>query len=99
MPTVSVRLDGETLKEIEFLMKEYKTDKSEVIRRLLDRGLKQAKLEVVLDLLRRRRISIGRAAELAGVTIYEMIELCRKNKIHLGYTEEDLRRDIERFGI
>lgn len=99
MPTVSVRLDRETLKEIEFLMKEYKTDKSEVIRRLLDRGLKQAKLEVVLDLLRRHKISIGRAAELVGVTIYEMIELCRKNEIHIGYTEEDLRRDLERFGI
>ncbi len=97
MPTISMRLDKHTLKEVEFLMKEYKTDKSEVMRRLLDRGLKQAKLEKVLELLRQHKISIGKAAKLAGVTIYEMIELCRKHEIHVGYTKDDLKHDLERF--
>lgn len=99
MPTMSVRLDKDTLKEIEFLMREYKTDKSEVMRRILDKGLKQAKLEKVLELLRLHKISIGKAAKLAGVTIYEMIEFCKKNEIHVGYTKEDLKRDIERLGL
>ncbi len=99
MPTISVRLDKSTLKEVEFLMKEYKTDKSEVMRRLLGRGLKQAKLEKVLELLRQHKISIGKAAKLADVTIYEMIEFCKKNEIRIGYTTEDLRHDLERFGI
>lgn len=99
MPTISVRLDKDTLKEVKFLMEEYRTDKSEVMRRLLDKGLKQAKLEKVLELLRRHKISIGKAAKLAGVTIYEMIELCKKNEVHIGYTKEDLKRDLERFEI
>ncbi|MFQ5815246.1 MAG: UPF0175 family protein [Candidatus Hydrothermarchaeaceae archaeon] len=80
-------------------MKEYKTDKSEVMRRLLDKGLKQAKLEKVIELLRQHKISMGKAAKLAGVTIYEMIELCKKKEIHVGYTKEDLRHDLERFEI
>lgn len=99
MPTISVRLDKAALKEIEFLMREYRADKSEVMRRLLDRGLRQAKLEKALELLRQHKISIGKAAKLAGVTIYEMIELCKKHDVHIGYSKEDLKRDLERFGI
>lgn len=99
MPAISVRLDKDTLKEVEFLTKEYKTDKSEVVRRILDKGLKQAKLEKALELLRQHKISVGKAAKLAGVTIYEMVELCKKNEIHVGYTKEDLMRDLERFKI
>ncbi|MEE8167636.1 MAG: UPF0175 family protein [Candidatus Hydrothermarchaeales archaeon] len=99
MPTVSVRLDEGTLKDLQFLMKDYKADRSEVLRRLLDRGLKQAKIEKVLGLLREHKISIGKAAKLAGITIYEMIELCKEHEIHIGYTKEDLYRDLERFRI
>ncbi len=99
MPTISVRLDKGMLKELEFLMREYKTDKSEVMRRLLDKGLRQAKLEKVLEMLRQHKISVGKAANLVGLTIYEMLELCKKNEIHVGYTKKDLKRDIERFGL
>lgn len=99
MPTVSVRLDNQIVKDIEFLMKDYKADRSEVIRRLIDRGLRQAKIEKVIELLRQQKISIGKAAKLAGVTIYEMIELCKKHEIRIGYTRDDLRRDLERFKI
>ncbi len=99
MPTISVRLAKAALKEIEFLMREYRADKSEVMRRLLDRGLRQAKLEKALELLRQHKISIGKAARFAGVTIYEMIELCKKHDVHIGYSKEDLKRDLERFRI
>jgi predicted HTH domain antitoxin len=99
MPTVSVRLDNQIIKDIEFLMRDYKADRSEVIRRLLDRGLRQAKIEKVLELLRQHKISIGKAAKFADVTLYEMIDLCKKHEIHIGYTKDDLRRDLERFKI
>ncbi len=99
MPTVSVRIDNHIIKDIELLMKDYKADRSEVVRRLLDRGLRQAKLEKVLELLREHKISMGKAARLADVTLYEMIELCKKHEIHIGYTRDDLKRDLERFKI
>ena len=99
MPTVSMRLDKDTLKEVEFLMKELKADKSEVMRRLLDKGLKQAKIEKVIEMLREHKISIGKAAELAGVTLYEIIDLCKQKDIPLGYTVEDLKRDVKRFNL
>ncbi len=99
MPTVSVRLDNSIIRDIEFLMRDYKADRSEVVRRMLDRGLRQAKLEKVLEMLRQHKISMGKAAKLADVTLYELIDLCKEHDIHIGYTKGHLKRDLERFSI
>ncbi|MFQ6052524.1 MAG: UPF0175 family protein [Candidatus Hydrothermarchaeota archaeon] len=99
MAIVSVRLEEEMLKDIELLMKEYQIDKSEMIRRLLEKALKEAKLEKALELLRKHKISVGKAAKLADVTIYEILDHCKKHEIHIGYSLEDLKRDLERFPI
>ncbi len=99
MPTVSVRLDEKTIKDLEFLKKDFQIDRSEVVRRLLKKGLKQAKMEKALELLRQHKISIGKASKIAEVTIYEMIQLCKEHEIHIGYSQEDLKRDLERFPV
>lgn len=50
-----------------------------------------------MELLRKQKISIGKASEMAEVTIYEIIEVMRKYGVHLGYSIEDLRKDAKRF--
>ncbi|MDI6902516.1 MAG: UPF0175 family protein [Methanocellales archaeon] len=97
--TVSVRLDDEMIKDIELLKEESQVDRSELVRRLLDRALKQAKIEKAIELLREHKISIGKASELAEMTLYEMIELCKTHDIHIGYSLEDMKKDLDRFPI
>ncbi len=97
MAIISVRIDDETLRDLELLREDAKADRSEVIRRLLDKAIKDAKLERAMDLLRERKISIGRAAELAGATIYEIVETMPKYGVHLGYTIDELRKDLKRI--
>lgn len=97
MATISVRVDGDMLRDLELLRKDAKVDRSEVIRRLLDRALKEIKFERATQLLREHKISIGKAAELAGVTIYEIIGAMKKYGIEIGYSMEELRRDTKRF--
>lgn len=92
--TVSVRLDEKTLRELEELAKEFKTDRSEALRRVLAEGLQHAKLRRVTTLLRQERISIGRAAELAEVSLYEILEITEREGIPYGYSKEDLERDL-----
>lgn len=99
MPTVSVRLNEKTIKDLELIKKDYQIDRSEVVRRLLEKGLKQAKTEKALELLRQHKISIGKAAKIAEITIYEMIELSKKHEIHIGYNQEDLKRDLKHFPV
>ena len=96
---VSVRLDEKTVKEVKDLEKEMRADRSEVIRRLLDQAIKEQKLKRALALLREQKISIGKAAELASLTIYEMIALAETHDIKLGYAQKDLERDLKKFGL
>lgn len=51
---------------------------------------------LVLDLLRDARISQGRAAELLGVTHYDILDLMAEYRILSGpSTPEEARRDVE----
>lgn len=97
MGTISVRLDKQTLKDLEMLREDVKADRSEIIERLLNKALKEEKLEKAMELLRKQKISIGKASEMAEITIYEIIEGMKKYGVHLGYSIEDLRKDMKRF--
>ena len=96
--TVSVRLSAESLREVDRLAERLKTDRSEALRRFIERGLREARIDDALDRLRRGEVSIGRAAEDAGVTLYEMLELVRRHHIPSGYGPEDLERDLRDLG-
>lgn len=96
--TVSVRLSKESLREIDRLAERLKADRSEALRRFIERGLREAKIDDALDRLRRSQVSIGRAAEEAGITLYEMLELVRRHHIPSDYGAEDLERDLRELG-
>ncbi|GAG71789.1 unnamed protein product, partial [marine sediment metagenome] len=42
------------------------------------------------------KLSLGKAAELAGVNLWEFIEHCRRNQIKLDLTEEEAEIGIRR---
>ena len=96
--TVSVRLSEESLREVDRLAERLKTDRSEALRRFIERGLREARIDDALDRLRKGKVSVGRAAEMAGVTLYEMLELIRRHHIPSGYGPEDLEKDLRVLG-
>ena len=95
--TISVRVEDETVRELKELKEQLKTAKSEVLRIVLGIGIKQLKIQRALQLLREGKVSVGKASELAGVTIYEMLELMKEQEIPYGYTLKDLEEDFKRF--
>jgi len=96
--TVSVRLSEKSLREVDRLAERLQTDRSEALRRFIERGLREARVDDALDRLRKGKVSIGRAAEDAGVSLYEMLELVRQHRIPSGYGPEDLERDLRELG-
>jgi len=48
-----------------------------------------------IELYREGLVSIGKAAEIAGVSIWEMQDILAKQKIPLHYYPEDLQNDIK----
>ena len=97
MRTVTTRIpedDEEALAELEA---EMSADRSEVLRRLIRQGLSDWRREKALDGLRDHTITLRRAAELADVSYVEMLSLAAEEGIDVGYTTDDLERDLERI--
>ncbi len=50
-----------------------------------------------LSLLRDRKITVRKAAEIAGVTYAEMLELASQEDIDIGYDLKELEQDLEKI--
>lgn len=97
MKTVTTRIpedDEDALSELE---EEMSADRSEVLRRLIRQGLADWRRERALEQLREHRITLRKAAEFADVSYVEMVSIAAEEGIDVGYTTEDLERDLERI--
>lgn len=53
---------------------------------------------IALELFREKKISLGKASEIAGLSVWEMMSLLREKKIPLNYSEKDLEKDLDILG-
>lgn len=97
MKTVTTRIPEDDEEALAALEAELMADRSEVLRRLINKGLAEWRKEDALDQLRNHEITLRQAAELAGVSYVEMLSLAAKAGIDVGYTVEDLERDLDRL--
>ena len=97
METVTTRIpeaDEEALSELE---EELTADRSEVLRRLIRDGLAEWRTEKALEQLRDHDVNLRRAAEIADVSYVEMLSLAAEAGVDIGYTTDDLERDLSRI--
>ena len=94
MVITSVRLPKDMVEEIEKLSKEEGIDKGTLIRRLIAESLREYKVKKALELYREGKVSLWKAAEIAGITYREALEKLKKRNIPFKYDLEDLEVDI-----
>lgn len=92
---VSFRLPEELQKELALLSKEEDRDKSEMVRELIRIGLKEKKIEKAVRLYKAGKVSASRAAEIAGVSLWKMIEIFRERKVETQYGQGELEEDLK----
>lgn len=93
--TISTRLPKKEVKEIEAFAKEEDLDKSTFVKKLIHKSLEEYKIEYAFSLYKEGKVSLGKAAQIAGKSLWDMIELMKKYDVYLNYTIEDLERDIK----
>ncbi len=93
--TLTSRLPDEMAKQIEEIAEIEKLDKSSVMRRLLGKGIIQWKEEFALKLYQDGEVSLGRAAEISSLSIWEFLDKLAKKKIPLNYDTDDLINDLD----
>ncbi len=60
---------------------------------------KTVRIYLAIELYREGVISLGKAAEIAGVSKWEMMEILASKGVSIQYDEEDLREDVETLEI
>ncbi len=81
----ALRIPENLLSLVDSKASEDRTDRATALRQLLYVGAE----DYVLELLRRKRISASRAAELLDVSVYKVNELMRVHRSETSSTLED----------
>jgi len=92
--TITTRVSNDIEKEIKSIAERERLDKSTVVRRLLIEGIKDWKIKYALEQYSEGRITIWRAARMAGISLRQMLDIAAKKGIPFQYTIEDLREDF-----
>jgi predicted HTH domain antitoxin len=93
---LGARVPEEIERYLTEFMKLEGVDKSTAVRKILERGISEWREERALELLRQGKITFARAAELAGVSLWEMLELVRDRKIEwVHLSPEEIEREFE----
>ena len=88
---VNLRLETDLIAALEEAAREESLDRATMIRKLLVRGLSRRRLDRAMELYQLGEISIGRAAEEAGVSHYDVMDEAERRGIAhpLDLTEVD----------
>jgi hypothetical protein len=95
-PQVNIRLERDLLEEIDTLASAERVDRSEITRRLISSGLSAYRMERALGQYRRGDVSAWKAASLAGVSLYEMLDRIHEAVIPYELDPEVLERIDDR---
>ncbi len=94
---ISIILPEELKEEIDKLRELRHEDQSTFIRKLLWKSIAQEKLEYALKQYLADKISLGKAAELAGLSIWEILDELKGRNITLDYKLHDAELEIEKI--
>ena len=93
--TLTTRAPDSLAKEIEALAREEHLDRSSLIRRLLAEAVEEKRKRKALRIYAEGKASIGKAASIARISIWDMMELIRQRGLHIDYGSEELLEDLE----
>ena len=92
---ISFVIPEELKKEIDNLKEMYKEEQSSLIRRLLWRSINEEKTDFAIKEYLNEKISMGKAANIAGISIWQMLDELKKRNITLKYKISEAQSEIE----
>lgn len=95
MKTISVRLPEQYLHEIEEACKREVLDKGTMLRKLIGEALREYHIKKAFDLYTDGKISLWKAARMAGLTYRGALEEIKRRNIPFRYDKEDLASDFK----
>jgi len=98
MPTVSVRIDEDEKAVLDNVAELLEQDRSTTMRQAMREGVETLRTRHAVERYQSGDVSVNEAAQLAGVSIAEWLELAHDRGLTTQLTENDLSFDAERAG-
>lgn len=92
---IAARFPQSSVEKLEEIAKEEQIDKSTVIARALQQYIKNWNLERALTLYREGKITLWKAARIADMSLWEMMDIIKQRRIPIQYTFKDFKEDFE----
>ena len=92
---LSTRLTEEDARKIDELAANLGLDRGALLKQLIRKGLKEIQTERALDAYRRGTITLSRAAEIAELTLRDILLRLPEESVELNYDVRELQRDLE----
>ncbi len=91
---ITAQVKDDLLKGLRDYMEVAGLDRSAAIRRLLERGIKDWKIELALNEYREEKISLMKASEKAEITVWEFLDELDRRKIPLNVSMEAFEKSL-----
>lgn len=92
--TISMRLPQSEVSQLEKLAEELGTERPTLLKRALRRGAQDLRFERACQAYRAGEATLSRAAEIAGLSLRDMLLRLRSADLELDYGVEELEKDL-----
>ncbi|MFB6209217.1 MAG: UPF0175 family protein [Candidatus Nanohaloarchaea archaeon] len=93
--TLTARVSDELNEALDKISEKEKLEKSAVARRFLEKAVKDYRMDRALEEYSGGEATLRKAADTAGVSLWEFMERVKQEGIKLNYTERDLEEDLQ----
>ena len=95
LKSIETELKGSTAGIIDELAEEFHIGRSALLTRIIEDGLQAELVKRSVRLYTEEKVSMWKAAQLAGVSFYEMMTEIKRHGVPLQYGVEDFEADIK----
>jgi predicted HTH domain antitoxin len=92
---LNIRIPKKLARELEALAEVEHVAKIDMARQLLWEGIARRKQEVALKLYEQSQVSKSRAAEIAGLSLWEFTDLVAQRGTRWGYSLEEAKQELQ----
>lgn len=83
-----------SLRELQELTGE---DQSTLLRKVIDMGLAEAKMDIAVDRYMKEKTSLEQSSKIAGVSLWRFLDEMRRRNVALKYSMADAESEIGRL--
>ncbi len=92
---LNLRINKEIIHELEKLAEETNLDRAVLAKKILIEGIQREKLNLIIQKYIHKEISIERASEISGLSLYELIEIFSRLGIPSNLSIDDIQKILK----